>query len=418
MVYPSQMSTQSKGELQVNAVSFADGKAIENASVRISSTGNPDVIVDEIQTDISGKTDVIELDAPELEFSMEPSANQPYSEYNVAISAPGFETLIVNSIEILPGEKAIQNARLNPLVTEDSAELFVVPPHTLFGDYPPKIIESEVKTVEETGEIVLSEVVIPEYVVVHDGPLSDMNADNYYVLYKDYIKNVASSEIYATWPEATILANVLAIQSFTLNRVYTEWYRNKGFQFTITSSTATDHKWIPERNIFESISDAVDNVFNNYLSRPNIAQPILTQYCDGKRTTCPGLMSQWGSKFLGDEGYTAIEILKNFYGSSIYINETDIVSGVPVSWPGYDLMNGSRGEEVSQIQRQLNEIATAYPLIPTIAVDGIYGPDTTNAVKVFQGIFDLNETGITDFPTWFKISEIYVAVSRIAEYVR
>ena len=168
MVYPTQMSTQSKGELQVNAVSFADGKAIENASVRISSTGNPDVIVDEIQTDISGKTDVIELDAPELEFSMEPSANQPYSEYNVAISAPGFETLIVNSIEILPGEKAIQNARLNPLVTDDSAELFVVPPHTLFGDYPPKIIESEVKTVEETGEIVLSEVVIPEDVGVHD----------------------------------------------------------------------------------------------------------------------------------------------------------------------------------------------------------------------------------------------------------
>ena len=148
--------------------------------------------------------------------------------------------------------------------------------------------------------------VIPEYIVVHDGPVGDTSAQDYYVRYKDYIKNVASSEIYATWPEDTIRANVLAIMSFTLNRVYTEWYRNKGYDFTITSSTAYDHKWIYGRNIFESIDRIVDELFENYLSRPDVRQPILTQYCDGRQVQCRdrGWMTQWGSKALGDQGYS------------------------------------------------------------------------------------------------------------------
>ena len=160
----------------------------------------------------------------------------------------------------------------------------------------------------------LSRVVIPEYVVVHDGVPSDSTATDYYVRYADYIKNVASSEIYSTWPEATLRANIIAIMSFTLNRVYTEWYRNKGYDFTITTSTAYDHKWIYGRNIFDSISQVVDEIFASYVSRPNVKQPILTQYCDGKRTTCPNAMSQWGSKALGDDGYSDIDILR-YYGA-------------------------------------------------------------------------------------------------------
>ena len=155
--------------------------------------------------------------------------------------------------------------------------------------------------------------------------------------YKDYIKNVASSEIYATWPDAAIRANVLAIMSFTLNRVYTEWYRGKGYVFTITSSTAYDHKFIYGRNFFQSISRVVDEMFENYLSRPNVRQPILTQYCDGQRVTCPDWMSQWGSKYLGDQGYSAIDILRSYYGNDMYINSADGISGIPASWPGYDL---------------------------------------------------------------------------------
>ena len=194
-------------------------------------------------------------------------------------------------------------------------------------------------------------------------------------------------------------------------------YRNKGYDFTITSSTAYDHKWILERNIFDSISNVVDRIFSSYLSRPDVAQPILTQYCDGKRVTCPGLLSQWGSKELGDQGYSAISILQNYYGSTIYVNSTETISGIPSSWPGTNLVNGSSGEKVRQLQNQLNTIAGSYPLIPLISVDGIYGPSTANAVSVFQGIFGLPQNGITDFPTWYKISEIYVAVSRIAEFM-
>ena len=255
----------------------------------------------------------------------------------------------------------------------------------------------------------------PEYIIVHDGPPSDSRAKNYYVKYKDYIKNVASSEIYATWPEETLIANILAIQSITLNRVYTEWYRNKNYDFTITSSTAYDQKWISGRNIYASISQTVDSIFSNYLARPNITQPIFTQYCDGRQGSCPNWMRQWESKTLGDRGYSAIEILRYFYGNSMYIASSEEISGVPSSWPGSDLTIGSSGQKVRQLQQQLNTIAGAYPLIPKLAVDGIYGKKTAEAVKTFQQIFNLPATGVTDYPTWYKISEIYVGVSRIAE---
>lgn len=416
MIYPAESGTSYRGYLRINTSSFDTSGAVPGAKVSISYSGEPDNVIEETDTDENGNSIDIPLPAPKLEYSMEPGVNQPYSEYNITVSARGYETVRISGIEILPDELSIQNVSLLPKAIDNTAELFVIGPHTLYGDYPPKEPESEIKPVNESGEIVLSRVVIPEYVVVHDGPPADANAKNYYVRYTDYIKNVASSEIYATWPEAAITANVLAIQSFTLNRVFTEWYRNKNYDFTITSSTAVDHKWIPERNIFQSISDVVDNIFNNYLSRPDVLQPILTQYCDGKRVTCPGVMSQWGSKYLADDGFSAIEILKNFYGSSIYINETDIISGIPSSWPGYDLAIGSSGEKVSQLQNELNVIATAYPSIPLLAVDGIYGQETAESVRVFQKIFNIGETGIVDFQTWYRISQIYVGVSRIAEY--
>ncbi len=405
------------GKFNVNVTSETNNYPIANATVRIVDENEPERVVEETQTDNQGQIEDVELEAPPLEYSMNPTADKPYSEYTVFVSAPGFETLEVSGAEIFSGETALLDASLIPAAREDgdSAELFVIPDHTLWGDYPPKIPESEIKTVEDTGEIVLSRVVIPEFVVVHNGPPSDAGAKNYTVRYRDYIKNVASSEIYSTWPLATIQANVLAIQSFTLNRVYTEWYRGKGYDFTISSSTAYDHKWIPNRNIFQSISDVVDELFANFLSRPNVEQPILTQYCDGKNVSCPNWMSQWGSKALGDQGYTAIEILRNYYGDSMFINETDEISGIPSSWDGNNLRVGSSGEKVRQMQNQLNVIAGAYPLIPKIAVDGIFGSKTEEAVKTFQKIFKLTQDGIVGFKTWYKISQIYVGVSRIAE---
>lgn len=191
-------------------------------------------------------------------------------------------------------------------------------------------------------------------------------------------------------------------------------YRNKGYNFTITSSTAYDQKWIRGRNIYTNIGRLVDSIFNNYLSRPGVRQPIFTSYCDGQRVTCDGL-SQWGSKYLGDEGYSAIEIIRYYYGYDMYINTAVSVAGVPSSWPGYNLTIGASGEKVRQIQQQLNRIAQNYPAIPKITADGIYGPATAQAVRTFQGIFNLPPNGIVDFPTWYSISNVYVGVSRIAE---
>ena len=412
-------SAQTEGEgtggLQINVTSDIGFIPIQNAVISISYTGAPETALETLETDSSGQAEEVQLQAPPLSYSLTPESPMPYSEYNVTVEAPGYESVMVSGVEVLPDVTAVQNIKMTPLETSQGEEEFItIPDHTLYGDYPPKIPEDEIKPMDETGEIVLSRVVVPEYVVVHDGVPSDSSAPNYYVNYKEYIKNVASSEIYATWPESSIYANILAIMSFTLNRVYTEWYRNQGYNFTITSSTAYDQKWIRGRNTYENIDRLVDSIFLNFLSRPGVRQPIFTSYCDGQRVTCNGL-SQWGSKYLGDEGYSAIEIIRYYYGSDMYINTAVSVSGVPSSFPGYNLTIGSSGEKVRQLQQQLNRIAQNYPAIPKVTVDGIYGPRTAEAVRVFQRVFGLPQSGITDFPTWYEISRIYVGVSRISE---
>ncbi len=214
-----------KGQLQVNVTSEITSLPITGATISISYTGVPESTLEEVSTDTSGQTEILDLASPPLEYSLNPAIEeQPYSEYTLEIRAPGYETMSIAGAEILPDVKAIQNVRLRPDdQTGRDEQVFVIPGHTLYEEYPPKIAEDEIKPVNETGEIVLSRVVVPEYIVVHDGSPRDSTAKNYYVKYKDYIKNVASSEIYATWPADTIRANVLAIMSFTLNRVYTEW---------------------------------------------------------------------------------------------------------------------------------------------------------------------------------------------------
>lgn len=405
------------GNLKVRVRAQGKEIPIPDADIKISYTGDPDDTLEEVKTDETGQTEKIALKTPPLEYSLEPSERQPYSEYTLQISAPGYESITITGAEILSAQTALQEVNLRPLQQEQTPDVIAIPDHTLYGVYPPKIAEAEIKPMDTSGEIVLSRVVIPEYVVVHDGSPRDTTAENYYVRYRDYIKNVASSEIYATWPRSSIMANVLAIMSFTLNRVYTEWYRNKGFDFTITSSTAFDQKWIYGRNVFESISEVVDELFDSYLSRPNVKQPILTQYCDGNRVTCPNWMSQWGSKSLGDQGYEAMEIIRYYYGDTMYRNTAEEISGIPSSWPGYSLDIGASGLKVRQIQEQMNTIAGSYPLIPKVTPDGIYGEQTQNAVKVFQSVFGLPQTGIVDYRTWYKIQEIFVGVSRIAELV-
>lgn len=407
---------EEEGQLMVDVTDRLNNRPIDGANVSISYAGDPQDTLEQLTTDSNGMTEEIDLAAPPRSYSEYPLSDvQPYSEYNLIITAPGYEPTTISGSEIFSGELSIQPVKLNPVLPNASASVITIPANTLWGVFPPKIPEDEIKPVRSSGEIVLSRVVIPEYIVVHDGVPSDSSATDYYVRYADYIKNVASSEIYSTWPEATLRANITAIMSFTLNRVYTEWYRNKGYDFTITTSTAYDHKWIYGRNIFDSISRIVDEIFANYVSRPNVKQPILTQYCDGKRVSCPNAMSQWGSKALGDDGYSDIEILRYYYGSSAYINTAEEISGIPASYPGYELTIGSSGEKVRQLQEQLNTIANTYTNIPKVAVDGIYGEATQEAVRQFQKIFNLPQTGVVDYPTWYKISAIYVALTKIAE---
>ncbi len=253
---------------------------------------------------------------------------------------------------------------------------------------------------------------IPTDVVVHLGA-PDEAARNISVPFTTYIKNVASNEIYPTWPDASIEANILAIISFTLNRIYNEWYPSRGYSFDITSSPKYDQSFIEDKEYFDVISKKVDQIFNNYIYREGQVQPLYAVYCDGRVTTCNGL-SQWGSVTLARNGKSAIDILKNYYGSDIRIFKNAPIGEVSSTYPGYVLTLGEAGDQVKIIQSELNRISNNYPAIPKInKVNGYYGVDTESAVKKFQEVFNLNITGNVDYSTWYKIKYIYNAVKRL-----
>jgi len=412
------ISNGGEGLLQAGVFDINIGRPVEGAEVEVYGQNADGSLsaVERLVCDASGQTAAADVSAPPMEYSMSPDFPQPYSEYTIRVRAEGFMPLWVEGIQVFDRQTALQNAYLRPANGTEEERRIDILPHTLWGDYPPKQPEDEVKPLNPpTGFVVLDQPVVPETIVVHDGTLSNTSAPNYYVPFKDYIKNVASSEIYSTWPDATIRSNVLAIISFTLNRVFTEWYRNKGYNFTITSSTAYDHAFFYGRNIFANISQVVDEMFTTYITRPGIRQPLLAQYCDGRQSSCPNWMTQWGSKALGDQGYTATQILRHYYGSEVYLSQAVKVAGILASFPNVNLQVGSRGDDVRKIQEQLNAVANNYPAIPKIRVDGIFGAETDASVKKFQEVFRLPASGIVDFPTWYRISDIYVAVTRMAE---
>lgn len=395
------------GLLKTNVFLNNIGKPAPDARVEIISPEN-DTVIEESRTDSQGQLPPIMLSAPPIENSMSFDQPRPFNQYNMRVSLEGYQSSFIQNIQIYPDTTSIQNVSL-----VQNFENIDIPYPTLWGDFPPKIPESEVKRLPFAGNlVVLPEPVVPQFIVVHAGVPSDRSVPNYTLPFKDYIKNVASSEIYASWPREALKANILAILSFTMSRVYTEWYRSKGFDFTITSSTAYDQAFFYGRNIFQEISDIVDEIFTLYISRSDINQPLFTQYSDGVRVVREGWLSQWGSKELAEQGYSAIQILKNYYGYNIVLKEAKKVSGIPLSFPGVQ-QTGSRGEPVRTIQRQLNTISNNYPLIGKLAVDGIYGPKTAQAVRTFQEVFDLPVTGIVNFPTWYRISDVYNAVTSL-----
>ena len=404
------------GNLQIFVTEGENPQPIPDASVRIS---DPDTgtILEELTTDASGQTPFIELPAPPMELSVAEgeAERRPYAVYNLTISAQDRETLHIGGVEVLPSGRSIQRAALTPARPGGfNVRNVLLPPHALWGEPSSREPEAEVKPLPDPeGLVVLPEPVIPEYIVVHAGRPDDAAAPNYWVRFKDYIKNVACSEIYSTWKTEAIKANVLAILSFTLNRVYTEWYRGKGYDFTITSSTAFDQSYSHGRTIFEEIGVVVDDLFTTYVTKEGISQPLFTQYCDGRRVQCSGL-SQWGSQNLGEQGWDAVSILRKYYGADVYLKSAERVEGVPLSYGGEVLSLGSEGEAVRTIQSQLNRIADKFPAIPKMPADGVYGPATQAAVTEFQKIFHLPQTGSVDFACWYEISNVYVAVTEMA----
>ena len=396
------------GYLQVNTFFQGVGSPAQGATVRVFNSDTKS-IVSESQTDAQGQVKNIALITPPIEYSLQYGLPRPFNQYDVQVIYQDYQSVYISNVQLFPEQTAIQNVLLLP-----SYNAIDIPYPTLWGTYPPKIPESEVKKLPlPTGQIVLPEPVVPSLITVHEGRPEDSSASNYTVGFKDYIKNVASCEIYSTWPREAIKANVFAILSFTLSSVYTEWYRGKGYGFTITNSTAFDQAFSFGRNIFDEISEVVDEIFTTYISRPDLVQPLFTQYCDGKRVKRAGWLSQWGSKELADQGLNALQILKTYYGSDIVLKQAKKVEGIPLSFTNV-LKNGSTGDAVKTIQQQLNTISNNYPLIKKVVVDGVYGASTAEAVRTFQQIFDLPETGEVNFPTWYSISNIFVAISKLA----
>ena len=254
---------------------------------------------------------------------------------------------------------------------------------------------------------------IPQRITVHLGPPSS-DAENVTVNFSDYVKNVASSEIYPTWDESALRANILAIVSFALNRVYTEFYRSRGYDFDITSSTAYDQFFVNGRSYFENVSRLVDELFNDYLRRPGFVEPLAAKFCNGTTVTCEGL-SQWGSENLAQQGYNSVEILRSYYGNVEIVNNAPI-RGYTSSYPGYPLRRGTSGPSVVVIQTELNRIAQNYPAIPKLpAVDGIFGARTEASVRKFQEVFNLTPDGIVGPATWYALVRLYTAVTSLSE---
>ena len=362
-----------------------------------------------VVTNSEGLTDYIELETVDKSLSLNPdNKNLPYRTYNLFIYAPGFIQAEALGVNIFDGQDTLQWIDLLPRPAnfgndfeldsrrEEAHKQYDVQPH-----------------VKEGNQRVLQRVVIPENITVHLGA-PNSSARNVTVPFRTYLKSVAASEIYPTWPQQALRANIYAQISFVLNRIFTEWYLSRGFDFDITNSPSYDQKYVHNRSTFESTDAIVEEIFNEYLVKPGRIDPFFAEYCDGRSVTCKG-MSQWGSKADAERGMSAISILRKYYGNDIRITESNNIAPIPVSYPGTPLREGSTGNSVRVIQAQLNRIANDYPSIGKVNVDGDLGATPTAAVRRFQQIFDLTADGVVGKRTWYKISYIYVSVKKLAQ---
>lgn len=397
-------------------MSAQDAKPVPEAMIRIYKDVDKEIVNETFYiSDNMGVTPYIPLYAPTMTLSLDPNNRiRPYETYNVEVRCNGYETLEVVAIQVFACQYTTLPLNLVPIekrIRSNVRSVDYIPDHQLLVDdaanadqlYPPLTR-------------LLGRVTIPKRITVHLGrPTS--NAENLNVDFIYYLKNVASSEIYPTWEEEALKANIYCQISLVLNRIYTEWYRSKGYSYDITNSTAFDQAFVKNRNIFDNISAIVDDIFNEYIQKDNYSEPYYAEYCDGKIAQCPGL-KQWGTQSLALNGYDYLRILKYYYGNNIQIVTTNHIQDIKQSYPGTPLRIGSSGIDVSEIQKELNAIAINYPNIkPIYPVDGIFGSATDAAVRVFQRQFSLTADGVVGKATWYKISYIYVAVRKLAELV-
>lgn len=365
-----------------------------------------------VTTDESGETAKIALETLDAALSLNPDfSGTPFISYDVLAFADGFNSVHIVDIPILDGETAIQPIEFIPM-----RKMQRTPTVTEIQIGAPAVSMTGRRNQRgpATESRVLRQVVIPNPITVHLGS-PGASASNVQVSFPDYVKNVASSEIYPTWPDASVRANIYAIITFALNRVFTEWYRSRGYSFDITNNTAYDQYFVYGRNIYESISLIVDEIFNEFVRRQGQTAPYFTSFCNGTTATCAG-MSQWGSVTLANQGLTPLQILRSYYPKDVEIAETNIITGVLSSYPGTALKIGSKGLGVQTVQTYLERIRRNYPAIPTITDEaGVFGESTKAAVAKFQSIFNLTSDGIVGKSTWNKLSYLYASVTKLAE---
>lgn len=402
------------GYLQIQVRTAHEAVPLNNAQIQIQAAAGNTLY--NLWTDENGDTPVVSLETKDKSFSQNPYYNgTPFTGYHVLAEASGFDSLFVTDIPVFDQETAVLPVTLTPMQqmqrTPVTKEIFIGKPAAAMND----AVEQKGTVIDpHTEPYVLRQVVIPDPITVHLGAPGS-SASNVQVSFPDYVKNVASSEIYPTWPAAALTANIYAIITFALNRVYTEWYKARGYSFDITNSTAYDQYFVYGRPIYESISRIVDQIFNQYVRRQGQNAPYFTSFCNGTTATCQGL-SQWGTVTLADQGLTPIQILRSYYPDDIEIVETNIITGIVNSYPGVPLRTGSTGLDVQTIQTYLARIRRNYPAIPAITDEaGVFGDSTRAAVVKFQNVFNLAPDGIVGRSTWYKISSLYTAIARLAE---
>ena len=398
------------GILRIQAFAARQSAPVEGVTVNIVGDG----FTAARMTDAEGNAADVTLTAPDCALSLEEdnTTRLPYAVCSLTASKAGYRTVRIQGIQVFAGQVTLAQPEMIPETEEDrdvENPPIVIPPHPLFAGGG----GSGRAPADPCAPRVLDRVIIPKNITVHLGKPA-ASARNVTVSFRSYIANVASSEVYPTWPESALRANIHCQISLALNRIYTEWYPSRGYSFNITNSTSYDQYYVHGRTVFDVMVRLTDDIFNTYLRKTGTVNPYYSEYCDGKSVTCPGL-KQWGTVTLAKQGKTPLQILKYYYGSDIEIVRTNNIQAIPQSYPGSPLRQGDSGTAVFTLQRQLNRIAKDYPFFGKLTVDGVFGPRMVSTVKTFQRQFNLTADGVVGRQTWYKISYIYVSVKDLAE---